>query len=302
VEAGAVLGDLCDTGRVHGYSAAFMKAAKRIAGVKLPREMASPEERPLADSLVILQRSFRFGPDSGIGALAGAVRDGDSGRALEILSSGEFPDVTLSRVEGAGGLRERLRSLVPDRFGPLEGSGPGGAFEVLEGNAVLCALRRGPFGSERVNSLAGEILRENGFIRGFSPWYPGRPVMVTGNDYGMKLFNGDAGVALEDVESGEVRIFFRADAGSFRKVIPARLPVHESAYALTVHKSQGSEYGRVLVILPDRYSPVLTRELLYTAVTRAKRSVEIWGTEEVLERAVSARIERMSGLRDALWG
>jgi exodeoxyribonuclease V alpha subunit len=128
-------------------------------------------------------------------------------------------------------------------------------------------------------------------------------VLVTANDYHLRLFNGDVGLTLPDPEAdGALRVVFRAPGGGFRRLAPARLPVHETAYATTVHRSQGTEADRVILILPNEASPVLSRELLYTGITRARSSVEVWGTRAVFEMAVAQRIARSSGLRDALWG
>ena len=127
--------------------------------------------------------------------------------------------------------------------------------------------------------------------------------MVTRNDYQLRLFNGDMGITLPDPEGNrELRVFFPSLDGRGRKFPPLRLPEHETVYALTVHKSQGSEFDRVLLILPDRDAPVLTRELIYTGITRAREAVEIWGPETIFSRAVSRRLHRSSGLREALWG
>ena len=126
--------------------------------------------------------------------------------------------------------------------------------------------------------------------------------MITKNDYGMKLFNGDVGLILPDPErNGELGAFFPDAAGGLRRFAPVRLPAHETVYALTIHKSQGSEFDHILMILPDRDAPVLTRDLIYTAITRARKSVTAWGEEELFIRAVSRRSVRSSGIRDALW-
>ena len=126
--------------------------------------------------------------------------------------------------------------------------------------------------------------------------------MITRNDYNLKLFNGDIGVILPDADSGEPRAFFPGPDNEVRKFLPLRLPEHQTAYALTVHKSQGSEFDRVLLVLPDRESPVLSRELLYTGITRARKGVELWFEEKVFRAALSRRVRRTSGLRDALVG
>ena len=133
-------------------------------------------------------------------------------------------------------------------------------------------------------------------------WYPGRPVLITRNEYNLRLFNGDVGIVLKDPEvDHDLRVFFPDADGTLRKIHPLRLPEHETVYAMTVHKSQGSEFDHVLFIMPDRDYPVLTRELIYTGITRARKRIEIWGNEDVFREAVSRRTERTSGLRDALW-
>src|SRR5262249_26374759 len=131
-------------------------------------------------------------------------------------------------------------------------------------------------------------------------WYPGRPVLVTENDYALGLFNGDVGIAIADPEDAErIVVAFEADGGELRRIPTVRLPAHEPVWAMTVHKSQGSEFDRVLLVLPDEDSALLTRELVYTAVTRARERVEVAGDETILLAAIERRLVRSSGLRDA---
>ena len=166
---------------------------------------------------------------------------------------------------------------------------------------------------ERINRLMASLLgtesrrttpRKGHLADGRMPSFMvGQPVMVTRNDYNLRLFNGDVGVILPDRDrNNSLRVFFREDAGSMRDIGLSMLPEHETVYAMTVHKSQGSEFNRVLIILPDRDSPLLTRELLYTAITRAREKVEIWGKKEVFLGAINRRIKRTSGLAAKLWG
>jgi exodeoxyribonuclease V alpha subunit len=180
---------------------------------------------------------------------------------------------------------------------------PREVFPLLEEFRILCALRKGPYGVTSVNEAVEKLLREARLIEPFkNRWYPGRPILVTRNDYHLRLFNGDVGVILPDPEAGgALRAFFPGPEGTLRRYHPLRLPEHETVYAMTVHKSQGSEYREVLLLLPDRDSPLLTRELIYTGITRARERAAIWGPESVFRTAVSRRIERRSGLRDALW-
>jgi exodeoxyribonuclease V alpha subunit len=163
-------------------------------------------------------------------------------------------------------------------------------------------VRQGLHGVAGINRLVEGILAEKGLIDLQGRWYHGRPVMITANDYGLKLFNGDVGIVLADPDSGgHPRVFFNAPDGGVRSLPPLRLPLHETVYAMTVHKSQGSEFDKVLLLLPESDSPVLSRELIYTGITRAKTRVDLWGNEAVFLNAVSRRIDRRSGLRDALW-
>ena len=136
-----------------------------------------------------------------------------------------------------------------------------------------------------------------------NPWYAGRPVLITRNHYPLGLFNGDIGVTLPDQEDadGRLAVFFPGSSGEVRRFQPYQLPQHETVYAMTVHKSQGSEFDEVLFILPDRDFPVLTRELIYTALTRARKKISIWGSRTIIRNAIARQIERTSGLRDALW-
>lgn len=303
VEAGAVLGDICDTGNVHGYSKSFCDSLEKVTGYRLEGDLSGEPESGLNDCIVHLQKNYRFGADSGIGAVSQAVNEGDGGRAMGLLKDGRYGDIGWRDLPQASALPEALSDDIVYGFGDyLRGSDPWEIFRKFDSFRILCALREGPYGVNAINSLVEEILAKEKLIEPDKRWYRGRPVMITRNDYNLRLFNGDVGIILHDPESGDdLRAFFLTSEGSLRKFHPLRLPEHETVYAMTVHKSQGSEFDRLILLLPDRESPVLTRELIYTAITRARESVEIWGREGVFQPAVSRCIERMSGLRDALW-
>jgi exodeoxyribonuclease V alpha subunit len=172
-------------------------------------------------------------------------------------------------------------------------------FAALGRYRVLCAEREGPRGVNAINAIVGQHFRralEHPLDPGIrSEWYPGRPVMVLRNDYVLKLFNGDVGIVLPDA-SDTLMVFFPDNDNGFRAVAPLRLPEHESAFATTVHKAQGSEFDHVLLLLPAKPNRVVTRELLYTAVTRARSGVTIVGGAEVLEKAITSPTRRYSGL------
>jgi len=304
VEAGAVLGDICDTGQSHGFSPAFSALIAEVTGEAAgPRsgEPGDAQGSPLGDSLVVLRRNYRFGDDSPIARISACVNRGDGEGALREMDGETVSWHSLPPPEGLG---RALADAVPEGYGDfLRETRPEEVLQRFDGFRILCALRRGPYGAEAANALAERILAERGLIDPTTRWYRGRPVMVTVNDYDLRLFNGDIGIVLPDPEAdGAPRVFFPAEDGGIRKLPPARLPAHETVYAMTVHKSQGSEFGRVLLILPDRETEILTRELVYTAVTRASVRVQVMGDAEVFKGAVSRRVRRNSGLRERLWG
>jgi len=303
VEAGAVLGDICDTGTEHGFSQGFCKDCKEVTGYTIHTQQNGMPESEIRDCIIQLEKNYRFGSDSGIGAVSYAVNTGDGDRAIQRMKSGVYGDITWKNLPHPNDLPQVIKGTIIQGYGDyLRDRDSFEVFQVFERFRILCALREGPFGVAALNILAEQILREEKLINPDRRWYSGRPVLITRNDYTLRLFNGDMGIVLSDPSvNNELRVFFPAADGTVRKFHPFRLPEHETVYAMTVHKSQGSEFDKVLLVLPDRESPVLTRELIYTSITRAKKSVEIWGNENVFCTAVSRYIERTSGLRDALW-
>jgi len=245
---------------------------------------------------VQLTHSYRFGSRSGIGRLAVAINEGDERRALELLRSSGTADLEWLEVSEERALVRAARPLLESGYGPLsQRSDPQQGLDQLGRFRVLTALRGGPFGADGLNALAGRILRP----RRAQSWYPGQPILVLANDYGCGLFNGDTGLIDADA-AGRLKAFFPAAGELPRAISPYRLPQHETVYAMTVHKSQGSEFDEVVVVLPAHPSPVVTRELLYTAVTRARRKVTVLAAEATLLHAVRTPFRRTSGLRDRL--
>jgi exodeoxyribonuclease V alpha subunit len=299
VEAGMVLGDVCgrDGGAV--YSPALCAAVADVAGDELKPAAASA--RAVADHIVMLRKSWRFGADSGIGALARALNRGDADASIRLLCDDGHPDLSLEPP-----LPEVFAALIADRIVPAfrevaESPDPEAALAALNRARVLCALRSGPQGVAWLNRRLEQALEAEGLIRCDGEIYAGRPVMLSANDHAQRLYNGDVGMVLPDPASGgALRVFF-ATAEGLRRVLPSRLPPHETVYAMTVHKSQGSEFDEVLLVLPEADSRVLTRELVYTGVTRARRRVRLLATEERLREAVGRRVVRSTGLSDALW-
>lgn len=300
VEAGAVLGDICDTGGVHRFSPTFAALAAEVAGDAIPSQ---PDMTPLGDAVVLLQKSYRFSSSGGIGQVGSRVNDGDAPGALSACLDPSRAGVSLAPLPAVTALAETLAKRITEGYGGyLREESPEAAFAQFSRFRILCAMRSGPFGIEAINLLVRQRLAQAGMIHPRGRWYAGEPVMITRNDYNLGLFNGDVGLILPDAESGgELRAFFPSGTGGMRKVSPLRLPEYECAFAMTVHKSQGSEFDRVLLVLPDRDTPVLTRELLYTAITRAKTSVEILSSDNIFLGTVQRRVVRRSGLRERLW-
>jgi exodeoxyribonuclease V alpha subunit len=296
VESGAVLGDLCAGGRAEIFSRGHLQAYESITGDCSSGLPAQEQAPPLADCIVELKDNYRFGAAGGIGALAGAVKNGDSAAALAILGSGSCPELAWQQGRGAPGLE---KTALESYGGPCRCTDAARALDLFARFRILCAVREGPRGVAGVNSAVEAALEHHRLIRRTGPWYHGRPIMVTRNDYAIRVFNGDIGMLFRD-ETGAMKACFSRPDGSQRSLAPARLPEHETAFALTVHKSQGSEFQDVLVVLPDVQSPVLTRELLYTAITRTRATLTLLASADVLAAAVERCISRTSGLRDAL--
>lgn len=301
VEAGAVLGDICDTGAVHGFSEKFAALAGEVAGDRVEVQAGLG---PLGDAVVLLKKSYRFSSAGGIGKVGALVNEGDAPAALAACLDPDNAEVSIAPLPAVPHLADALAARIVDGYGGyLKKESPEQAFAEFSRFRILCAMRSGPYGVEALNQLVRQRLAHAGLIRPHGRWYAGEPVMITKNDYNLGLFNGDVGLILPDAESGgELRAFFPSGSGGMRKVLPLRLPEYECAFAMTVHKSQGSEFEKILLVLPDRDTPVLTRELVYTGITRAKTSVEILATSELFAVAVERQVQRKSGLRDRLWG
>jgi exodeoxyribonuclease V alpha subunit len=322
VESGAVFAELSAD---PSLSPAARSDLAALCGVAAERIVPAAPLRAstLHDSVVWFNRNFRFAADSGIGRLAADTVAGRADAALAWLRSGDDPSVqwladaqpglapaTLAALVAGyapylAALQTSLQRAVDHHLAGIDVAGISEAFSRFR---VLCAVRDGPRGVAAINEMLGRHLRlaladtvPAGDPR--SPWFVGRPVMVLRNDPVLKLFNGDIGITLPAVGGG-LLVYFPAADGGFRAVAPLRLPAHQTALAMTVHKSQGSEFDAVAVLLPAQRSRVLSRELLYTAITRARRQVLLAAPPEVLAAAIGAGTQRHSGLlarlRDAM--
>ncbi|WP_417792529.1 exodeoxyribonuclease V subunit alpha [Stutzerimonas xanthomarina] len=320
VEAGAVLGDICSFLQ-QGYSAEQSQLLARLTGFMPaalnPRqdEIAAGARAAVSDSLCMLQKSYRFDARSGIGQLAKAV---NSGQAMWIdrvwqqdfadiahfaLSSEHYHQMLQSLVAGytpyLQRLRQPLQTAESDRAAESMADKAREVLTLFSQTRLLCALREGDFGVTGLNVRIERALAARKLIKVQDElWYSGRPVMVTRNDHALGLYNGDIGICLRDEQDDQQRlkVYFELPDGSVKAVLPSRVPLHETAYAMTIHKSQGSEFDFTLLIIPPEFSPILTRELVYTGITRAKRRLALYCDMGVMKRAIKLKTQRASGL------
>jgi len=290
VEAGAVFAELCE-GR--GFDAQAANELQRITGQHVPVSQPSSQ---LGDAVVLLTHSHRFAGDSGIGELARRINGGDVSGTLNLLKE-DRSDLVWNAQPMPNELLERLDHGYAPYISAAKSADPAAAFAAFNTFRALCAQREGAWGVAGINEALEARIKRRSQVASRERWYVGRPVMVRQNDYALGLFNGDIGLCLQ-TEYG-LRVFFEGEDG-YRPFAPARLPSHDSAFAMTVHKSQGSEFSEVLLVLPEQPSPLLTRSLFYTGITRAKHKVEIWALPPRLNEAVATRAERAAGLAERL--
>ncbi|RLB43262.1 MAG: exodeoxyribonuclease V subunit alpha [Deltaproteobacteria bacterium] len=302
VEAGAVLGDLCNNEAVEHFSTPYRKAFESVTGKRLNMHEPDGSDEGFQDCVVQLAKNYRFGPQSGIGRLARAINEGDAHGVMQILKEPRLNDVSWYDLPHHRGLLSALGSFIERGYGPFaETEHIHEGFLLFEKFRILCAIRQGPYGVANLNLLVEKVLGRQEAAGHKSALYPGTPLLITRNDYTLGIYNGDIGIVATGKEaSGRQAVLFRNPDGSFREIHPSRLPEFEIAYAMSIHKAQGSEFDEVMIILPDTDVPILTRELIYTAVTRARRRVTLWARPEILRAAVSRRIHRYSGLREAI--
>jgi len=309
VEAGAVLGDLCHDAQAGGYDAATIAYAQAASGETIAAAFAG-HAGALAQQTVMLRHSHRFsGPigqlaeavNAGVPAAAQACLQGDSGAKVAWLVPAQPNDVLRlalnGREQAPGGYRDYLELV---QAGPADMAHEDWVRAVLkrfEAFRILCAVREGEWGVAGLNTGIELMLEKERLIRR-SEWYVGRPVMVTRNDYGTGVFNGDIGLTLRDpTRAGSLRVYFM-EGDSVRSVLATRLRHVETAFAMTVHKSQGSEFRHTVLVLPQEGGAMLARELVYTGITRARDFFTLVSpTQAVLHDAILRRTQRASGLR-----
>jgi len=294
VESGAVLANLCN--QVGQFSDEFVGTLQQLTDINL--EVAKGVTSNLIDSVVTLQHSYRFDEYSDIGKLARAVQSGDQQKVFSTLATSKEP-LWQQQLDPVSIQTQVFEGYQPYFDAVIDTDEPLKILKLFEQYRVLCALRQGPQSVASVNELIERALQRQGW-RTHQNFYLGRPIMVIQNDYRQRLFNGDTGLILND-ETGQLRACFLVE-NTVRWVDLARLPAHETAFAITIHKSQGSEFKNVCVLLPEEECALLNRELLYTAITRAKKQVMLLCSESILSKTIITQHQRETGLSDLLYG
>ncbi|PSV00747.1 exodeoxyribonuclease V subunit alpha [Photobacterium kishitanii] len=308
VEAGSVLGDICSFSD-YPYSKEQSETVNRLTGYNtlninnnnFDLDMTSP----IVDSLCMLRKSYRFHSKSGIGQLAYAVNNGSFKDITKVFAM-NFRDIEKQDVnkESYDGLIRDVADEYKDYLliAKSGSKSPKAVLDAFSNIRLLCALREGNFGIEMLNKKienrlisSRHITKSDGSI-----WYEGRPIMVTKNDHNMGLFNGDIGITMKDPETGSLFVYFEMSDGNIQKFLPTRIPPHEVVFAMTIHKSQGSEFASTYMLLPAQRNPVITRELIYTGITRAKKKLRLYSSDEMLEHGVKTKTNRNSNLHKLL--
>ena len=275
VEAGNVLGDICN-----GYNDNCL------------------DKKNIKNCITVLDKNFRAKDSREILNLAKAINSIEPDKVencIKILSKAQ-KGIKLQNPAFGFDFHTGLKNWIFKYWKELNSvKHPLQAFTLFKKSLVMGCIHKGKYGVENINKIIKDFMD----IPENVTWYNGKPVMILKNDYNLKLYNGDIGICLK--YKGNLRVFFELGEDKYKIISPFRLPTHQSAYCITVHKSQGSEADNILLILPDKYSNILTSELIYTAITRARNYVEIWSDEQIFKKSVGKQIERLSGLSELLW-
>ncbi|NRA83764.1 MAG: exodeoxyribonuclease V subunit alpha [Gammaproteobacteria bacterium] len=318
VEAGAVFADICQgLSAGPGYSNELNQWLTQITGSDLSQlaPLVAQSASSIGDSLCLLQKSYRFGQYSGIGQLASAVNNGDIARLNKVWQQG-FSDIGLHRVIDQD--LSIITQMVINGYQPYLKDvanvktidDVARVLELFNQFQLLSPLRKGKTGIEQLNHQIESRLNHFGLINlEQGTWYSGRPIMIQENDHQQQLFNGDIGMVLPDVISTQeqsssaelpLRVYFKMANGEIKSFLPSRLPRVDTVYAMTIHKSQGSEFNHVVMVLPQHWGQLLTKELIYTGITRAKSRYDLFASLEVLEKSTKCQTKRSSGLAKLL--
>ena len=296
VEAGSVLGDIC-LAAASGYTGQQVNLLETLTDHPLQSAARPVADHSVSDSLCLLRKSYRFDAQSGIGSLAKAVNSQDL-EALSSIFSGNYADIALLPIAEPSDYQQLIQHCV-EQYRPYltlvqQQATPEAILDAFNQFQLLCALREGTFGIAGLNDAIEKALQQQGLVDATSQWYEGRPVLITRNDHGLGLYNGDIGMTVLD--DSRLKVAFQLPDKQFKLFLPSRLPEHETVFAMTIHKSQGSEFPGVAMVLPDKDNPIITRELVYTGITRAKSTLSVFSGMDMLVKAAKSPTQRESGL------
>lgn len=308
VAPGSVFKDICSNINSN-YSPEHCKILMELTGYILPVSnkfkllQQYNNYRHIIDSTCILKKNYRFNINSGINQLSIAINLGDSNRVLSILMSHQYIDLYYIRIMKNKDYIKMVTHCAEKYYHYLQTLKQCNAMSIINilkifnQYQILCALNDGPFGTIKINYYIEQILHQKGLIKlnKFEKNYIGRPIIILRNELSLGLSNGDTGILLLNSKN-KLSAFFLCPK-KIIKIIPIyQLPKYETCFAITIHKSQGSEFQNITIILPNQYTPILTKELLYTAVTRARKNLVLYATDQVITYSVNLNLQRHSGL------
>lgn len=308
VEAGSVLSDISSSvladSEVPLYSPELTEKINELAGIHIV-PTSTGGATAISDNLVNLQKSHRFSADSGVGKLARAINQGQVAASFELMANDQITDINWYQDQQPQGLISRLLPIYKHYLAAVRAGNLQKAFQYLHTQQVLCAQKSGVWGTLALNHKIETELAFQGEIDVSREYYVGRPVMLSENDHALKLYNGDIGVVMTDQQNkGVTKVWFVEPDGSFRGVLPSRLPPHDTVFAMTIHKSQGSEFEQVHLCLGEYRGGDkvlgLSRELLYTGLTRAKKFFSLYAQKPSVDLCITSRCKRSSGLANRL--
>ncbi|MGA1847084.1 exodeoxyribonuclease V subunit alpha [Deferribacter abyssi] len=293
VEAGAIMGEICSFPEIYPQINTINSFSKEY-GKKLyiPDENLVNIDNPLIDCTIEFTKNYRFKEDSGIGLLSNAIKNNNFTLIENIISKKiSFDDLILIEKPS----NTLFDEIVDDYYNNLKDD----LLSTLTAVKILTPYRITPFGSEKLNEIIDKKLRKK-FLTS-QTWYTGRQVIITVNDYQNELFNGDIGICMKK-DNKEYIAFLRTGDENYKYLHPSLLPAYDLAFAMTVHKSQGSEFDKVYFFIGQKESDLLNRELIYTAITRARKKIILIGSKELLFNSLMKKTTRKSALSDMLYG
>ncbi|AKC60433.1 Exodeoxyribonuclease V alpha chain [Blochmannia endosymbiont of Camponotus (Colobopsis) obliquus] len=303
VEPGYILGDLY----IHAtkkYSQKRIKEISRLTGYLLPINNNSNKTQDIADSSCFLHKNYRFNKHSGINNLANAINQSDKKNTLKILNSKSYKDISYFPTKTEKDYQNMITHCISGYHKYLhsiqQNDTPKNILKKFNMYKILCAVREGSFGIYQINKYIETVLINNNIIKIDNTYnYIGRPIIITSNDTSLELYNGDCGLILPNTKQ-KLQAYFLLENNNI-KIIPINLlPEHETSFAITVHKSQGSEFNQISLILPNKKLPILTKELFYTALTRAHQSFCLYAQDDIIIYTISNKIKRHSNLINKL--